>query len=352
VVFACAPAPSALAADASPARPLVAVAYYSADELPTIAKAIEKANFRAGTPIYYGSYWGTSGTKRRRLAKAASLDVPGALRAPIFGWTPNKFWDRRRLSSSEEAKLPGSDRAYDGAAPSLSYLLSKGGSTAYHWGRELGRRFRDRAQDVEEAGDPVSRWQFDEVATNAVHHGGRKARDLMRGMLDGLFYGREELGQRRIRGIVYIANASLELASQPNRGELKGFWETIHRDSIAVAGEEYPRFEGDPRRSAFVQSGGQRAMAAQSGALRKLASKYVVAVTPGYRDVPGLGGNVKGRSHEGVDAWRRDYLNARAQYGVAGYATYNLLAENGSSAALNPLFAAFRDGLRALGGSQ
>jgi hypothetical protein len=93
-------------------------------------------------------------------------------------------------------------------------------------------------------------------------------------------------------------------------------------------------------------------MAAQGGVLGKLASKYVVGVTPGYRDVPGLGGNVKGRSSEGVNAWRADFLNARAQFGVAGFATYNLLGENGTRKALRPLFAAFADGIRALGGAR
>jgi hypothetical protein len=91
-------------------------------------------------------------------------------------------------------------------------------------------------------------------------------------------------------------------------------------------------------------------MAAQGGALGRLANKYVVTVNPGYRpDVHGLGGNAKGRSQEGVDAWRADFLHARAQYGVAGFATYNLLGENGSRHALGPLFVAFREGLRVLG---
>jgi hypothetical protein len=91
-------------------------------------------------------------------------------------------------------------------------------------------------------------------------------------------------------------------------------------------------------------------MAAQGGVLGRLASKYVVTVNPGYRsDVHGLGGNAKGRSQEGVDAWRADFLHARAQYGVAGFATYNLLGENGSRHALGPLFVAFREGLHVLG---
>jgi hypothetical protein len=345
------PGVPARAADASWTKPVVAIAYYSSDDLPAIEDAVRRAKLPRGVPVYYGNYWGTSPGRRRRLhaATVPTVEIPNGRRAPIFGWTPNKFWDRRRLSDADESKLSSSDRRMSGAAPSLYTLLARGGSTAYDWGRELGKRFRDRARQVEAGGDKVERWQFDEVPTNAVGRDGRKARDLVRGMLDGLLVGRQELGDRHVRGIVFFANATLELASRPNRGELKGFWQTVNRDSVALAGEEYPRFVGNPRRSAFVQSGGQRAMAAQGGVLGTLASKYVVAVTPGYRDVPGLGGNVNHKSKEGVDAWRADFLAARAQYGVAGFATYNLLGENGTGDALRPLFAAFRDGLRAGG---
>lgn len=347
-------APAAHAADASYAHPIVAIAYYSKNDLPTIANAVADAKLPSGVPVYYGSYWGTSAARRasRRAARAAE-SIPNGRVAPIFGWAPNKFWTGRRLSSSEDSKLPSSDRHYEGAAPSLSTLLQRGGSTAYRWGRELGRRFRDRLRQVESHGEPVDRWQFDEVPTNARGRDGRNARDLVRGMLDGLKSGRPELGDRNIHGIVYMANATLELAAEPDTGELDHFWRTVNRSSIAFVGEEYPRFEGNPRRSAFVESGGQRAMAAQGGVLGKLADKYVVGVTPGYRtDAGGLGGNVKGRSSDGANAWRSDFLAARAQYGVAGFATYNLLGYNGTSTALHSLFAAFADGVRALGGAR
>jgi hypothetical protein len=346
------PVAGARAADASWTSPLVAIAYYSNDDLPAIENAVAAAKLPSGVPVYYGNYWGTSGASRARRASVTPVDIPGGRLAPIFGWTPNKFWDRRRLSSSDESRLSDSDRQMSGAAPSLSSLLATGGSTAYRWGREIGRRFRDRVRQVESQGDRVYRWQFDEVPTNARGHDGRKARDLVRGMLDGVATGRKELGDHKLRGIVYMANATLELAAQPDRGELDHFWRTIERSSIALVGEEYPRFEGNPRRSAFVESGGQRAMASQGGVLGKLASKYVVGVTPGYRDVPGLGGNTKGRSSDGVNAWRADFLTARAEYGVAGFATYNLLDENGTSQALKPLFAAFADAIRELGGAR
>jgi hypothetical protein len=349
-VIACAALPGpARAANASWTRPVVAVSYYVSSDLPTIAKAIAAAKLPSGTPVYYGSYWGTAPRARRLRTEPSTIDVPGGRFAPIFGWTPNKFWEYRRLESADERRLR-SDPHLDGAAPPLHTLLARGGSSAYRWGRELGRRFRDRVRQVEEIHDvDVDRWQFDEVPTNAVHRGGRKARDLVRGMLAGLTYGRPELGDRKVRGVVFVAHESLRLAAQPVRGELKRFWRTIDNDALAMVGEEYPRFVGNPRRSAFVQSEGQRVMARRGGVLRRLAAKYVVGVTPGYADAPGLGGNTGGRSNDGANAWRADFLAARAQYGVAGFAAYDMLGENGRSSTVRPLFRGFAVALRELG---
>jgi hypothetical protein len=350
-VIACAALPApAQGADASWARPVVTLAYYSSDDLPVIANAVSAAGLPSGTPVYYGNYWGTAPRRARRTSAPASTgEVPNGRVAPIFGWTPNKFWEFRRLESSDERRLK-SDRHMNGPAPSLYTLLARGGSSAYRWGRELGRRFRDRARQVEELhGIDVDRWQFDEVPTNAVGKSGRKARDLVRGMLDGVTYGRAELGDRKLRGVVFMAHETLKLAARPVRGELKRFWRTVDRDSLALAGEEYPRFVGNPRRSAFVQSHGQRVMARRGGVLRKLAAKYVVAVTPGYDGAPGLGGNTGGRSRDGVDAWRADFLAARAQYGVAGFAAYHMLDENGRRRTVRPLFKAIAAALRQLG---
>jgi hypothetical protein len=348
VVCAAAPGP-ARAADASWTRPIVALSYYSSSDLPVIANAMKAAGFPRGTPIYYGSYWATAPRPERRRTEPSTIDVPGGRFAPIFGWTPNKFWEYRRLDSSDESKLR-SDRRLNGAAPSLHALLARGGSSAYRWGRELGRRFRDRARQVEEIHHvEVDRWQFDEVPTNAIGKSGRKARDLVRGMLEGLAYGRPELGDSKVRGVVFFAHETLRLAAQPVRGELKGFWRTVDRDSLAMVGEEYPRFVGNPRRSAFVQSLGQRTMARKGSVLRKLASKYVVGVTPGYNGAPGLGGNTGGRSADGANAWRADFLSARAQYGVAGFAAYDMLGENGRRRTVRPLFKAIAAALRELG---
>jgi hypothetical protein len=342
------------AADASPSRPLVAIAYYSSSTLKTIKNALVDAKLAEGTPIYYGNYWGTSRTRkpgdhRPPHPPAPEVHIPNGRAAPIFGWTPNKFWTGRRLTSYEQGRIKHDNRRVRGRAPGLYTLIARGGSSAYSWGRELGRRFRDRMRQVEKHGDDVASWQFDEVSTNALGRNGHRSRYLVRGMLDGVTYGRPELGDKKMRGIVYFANATLELANEPYRGELKRFWRTVDRDSLALAGEEYPRFVGNPRRSAFVQANGQRAMARRKGSLGSLASKYVSAVTPGYLGERGLGGNVHGRSTEGVNAWRADYLHARAQFGIAGYATYDLLGTNWYRKSVRPLFRAFAAGLRMLG---
>lgn len=342
------------AADASPSRPLVAIAYYSSSTLKTIKNALVDAKLPEGTPIYYGNYWGTARTRKPGEHKpprppTPEVHIPNGRAAPLFGWTPNKFWSGRRLTSSEQGRLNRDNRRVRGRAPALYTLLARSSSSNYAWGRELGRRFRDRMRQVVEHGEKVQSWQFDEVPTNTLRSGGHKARYLVRGMLDGLTYGRPELGDKKMRGVVYFANATLELANEPYRGELKSFWRTVDRDSIALAGEEYPRFVGNPRRSAFVQANGQRAMARRKGALRSLASKYVSAITPGYLGDRGLGGNVHGRSTEGVNSWRADYLHARAQFGIAGYAAYDLLGTNWYRKSVRPLFRAFAAGLRMLG---
>ncbi|MBV9213945.1 MAG: hypothetical protein JOZ25_09920, partial [Actinobacteria bacterium] len=210
--------------------------------------------------------------------------------------------------------------------------------------------FRDRLRQLDAEGIHSASYQFDEIATNALEsEQGSRARDLLRGMLNGCARGRPELGDRFMRGLTYIANASLELTSEPMTPELDRFWRTIDSDSLAVVGEEYPKFEGDPARSAFVQSGGQRTMLARGGTLARLGEKYVTGITPGYRLVHGLGGNVKGRSDAGVDAWRADYLQARAQFGVAGFGAYQMLDRNGYSQVLRPMLKAFAAALRTEG---
>ena len=71
-------------------------------------------------------------------------------------------------------------------------------------------------------------------------------------------------------------------------------------------------------------------------------------MTPGYRIVRGLGGNVDRRSHGFVRHWRMAYVRARARRGVAGFAEYNFDYRNASGAVMNDVLRALGRGVRVL----
>src|SRR5204862_5671297 len=97
-------APALLAAQPAGAQqpagpPAVVLSYYSARELPNIVQALADAGLPTGTPVYYGNYYGTSGSRKPGKGPPKppppEVTVPGGLVAPIFGWTPSKFWAGR-----------------------------------------------------------------------------------------------------------------------------------------------------------------------------------------------------------------------------------------------------------------
>src|SRR5205823_2375220 len=101
----------------------------------------------------------------------------------------------------------------------------------------------------------------------------------------------------------------------------------------------------------FVESSGQRHMAAAGGVLGSLANKYMVAVTPGYHLAPGYGGNLKGKSAEGVDAWRAAFLTARAKIGVAGFAVFQIHGRNGLRSVMSGVLGGFAQALGSSAGT-
>src|SRR4051794_22360981 len=315
-------------------HPAVVLSYYSARELPNIVRALGTAGLPPGTPVYYGNYYGTSGAKKPGKGPPKppppEVEVPNGIAAPTFPWVPGK-------SGAGRHKAGGGLR---GTAPAFAKLLAGPPRRSYSWGRELGSRFRDRVRElIALKKKDIGAWQFDEIPANILTS--TAARELARGMLDGLATGRPELGDTFEPGIAFIANPALQLTATRPRGELLRFWQSVDRDTIAVVGEEYPKFVGDPRRSAFVESSGQRHMAAQGGALGSLANKYMVGVTPGYHLAPGYGGNLKGKSADGVNAWRAAFLAARAKIGVAGFAVFAIHGHNGARGVMNGLLGGF-----------
>ena len=345
LVATAAPAPAA-------APPAVVLSYYNARDLKRIVTLLGSAGLPAGTPVYYGNYYGTSPPRKKggpHKPPPPPVTVPNGRQAPIFPFSPSKFWDRRSLPANQRAAAGGGSLA--GPAPSLARLLRGSASLRLAWGRELGQRFRDRVRAVNaKGGTPIAAWQLDEIPANAVGTDGRRIRELVRGMLDGLHDGRPQLGDQPQPGIVFMANHALALTSAPETAELRAFWSTLDADSTLFVGEEYPKYAGDPERAAFVMGAGQRHLAAGDAAMQSLARKYVVGITPGYIPAINLGGNTDSKSPEGATAWRADFLDARARTGIAGFAAYNLRLANASSGVLGSMLQAFGDALGAYGG--
>ena len=151
-------APGASAQDApapvtiNPAPPVVVLSYYESEDLPKLVRAVRKAGIPAGTPVYFGTYAG-GGDPTGLLRRPTNVlkGPPGGLRAPIFPLQPSAFWIKRQVSQ-RDARRAG--RSYAGRIPSTGRLLAGPASRRIAWGRELGRRFRDRLRVLRRLGLP------------------------------------------------------------------------------------------------------------------------------------------------------------------------------------------------------
>ena len=245
----------------------------------------------------------------------------------MFHIEPGWFWEQRRLEERLDQELlaesPRSGRLA-GPLPPLPELLRLPTATRVTWGVELGARFRDslRAAAVAET------WQLDEIVAECVGPQGRGYRELTRGVLRGLAYGRPALGDRTQRGLVWWARTALTLPSRAITPELNAFWRLLDHASIHLIGEEYPDFAGDPSGAARRAAAGHDRLRRGGPVRQKLARKYVAGLTPGFRLEPGLGGNVRGLPRDEAERWRTQYLRARAAAGVSGFAEFNFRFEN------------------------
>jgi hypothetical protein len=297
------------------------LSYFEPRELATIVSAVREATLPPRTPLFIGSY----GVGDRIAARVHEL--PYARYAPMFQIQPGWFWERRRLEKDLERELlarnPRSSRLA-GPIPPLARLLRLPSATRVTWGVELGSRFRDtlRAAAIAET------WQLDEIVAECAGPQGRAYRELTRGVLRGLTFGRPALGDRKQRGLVWWAKTALTLPSRAITPELTTFWRMLDRASIHLIGEEYPGFVGDPRVAARRGAAGHDRLRRGGPVRKKLARKYVSGLTPGFRLAPGLGGNVRGLPRAEAERWRSQYLRARAAAGVSGFAEFNFRFEN------------------------
>ena len=294
--------------------------YFNLPDLQRLMNAVAGAGFPAGTLVHIGSY-GVN-------AEAGSLisAFEAGRYAPMFkALVRTEAWERRRLTAEEERHV---NRRFSGRIPDEPNLLRFSTAQRTGWGVELGRRYRDSIRHARQASVIVDTWQLDELGTQLAGGQGRLYREFVRGVLQGLTFGRRELTDPETKGWVWATRRALRLASLPVDRELTAFWRQLERACFRIVGEEYPDFLGDPTRTARTWSDGQRALAGGGPVRRALAGRYIAGMTPGYRIGHGLGGNVAGLSRAGVNRWRNGYVAERARIGVAGFGEFHFVFEN------------------------
>jgi hypothetical protein len=306
---------------------LLVLSYFEPRHLPRLLAAVRGSGLQAGIRVYLGSYGVGAGI-------GARIEEDGHRYAPMFQLRPDWYWERRRLPRDEEKTLftrSSRSRRLGGPLPALPQLLRLSSTARVNWGIELGARFRDELRAAARAGTKTAGWQLDEILAETVGPQGRAHRELARGTLRGLVFGRAALGDRPQQGLVWWAHTAFVLAGRPITPELNAFWRILNRSSIGLVGEEYPEFAGVPTAAAGAEAAGQRALRRGGPVRQALARKYVAGLTPGYRLAPGLGGNTRGLSRADVNRWRERYISARAPTGVAGFAEFNFRHENSSA---------------------
>jgi hypothetical protein len=294
--------------------------YFELDDLTRLLDAISGSGMPAGTRVHIGTY----GVNRE-----ASITVhtygPGRY-APMFkAEVRTAAWEERMLTAEEERKV---SPRFSGRVPDETTLLRLSSSQRTAWGAEVGRRYRDTIRHSRAAGITVESWQLDELGTQLAGAQGRQHREFVRGVLQGLTFGRKELDDSEGKGWVWATRRALNLARLPVTAELRAFWQQLDRAAFRVVGEEFPNFTGDPAAAARTQADGWRALAGGGPVRNRLAGRYIAGMTPGYRLGHGLGGNVNGLSRAEVNRWRNSYVAERNRIGVSGFGEFHFVFEN------------------------
>jgi hypothetical protein len=294
--------------------------YFELDDLTRLMNAISGSGIPDGTRVHIGTY----GVNRE-----ASITVhtygPGRYSPMFKAEVRTMAWEERTLTAEEERKV---SPRFSGRVPDESTLLRLSAWQRTAWGVEVGRRYRDTIRHAQADGVTVDSWQLDELGTQLAGPQGRQHREFVRGVLQGMIFGRRVLGDSEGKGFVWSTRRALNLARLPVTAELRAFWQQLNRAAFRVVGEEFPNFVGDPARAARAQADGWRALAAGGPVRRALAGRYVAGMTPGYRIGHGLGGNVQGLSRAKVNRWRNSYVAERNRIGVAGFGEFHFVFEN------------------------
>jgi hypothetical protein len=294
--------------------------YFELDDLTRLMDAIAGSGMPEGVRVHIGSY----GVNRE-----ASITVHTYRQgrySPMFKAEVRTLaWEGRQLTPDEERRV---SRRFSGRIPDEPQLMRLSTAQRTGWGIELGRRYRDTIRHARADGITVDSWQLDELGTQLAGSQGRQHREFVRGVLQGMTFGRRVLSDAEGKGFVWSTRRALNLARLPATAELRAFWQQLERASFRIVGEEFPNFTGDPASAARTQADGQRALASGGPVRRRLAGRYVAGMTPGYRIGVGLGGNVNGWSRARVNQWRNSYVAARERLGVAGFGEFHYVFEN------------------------
>jgi hypothetical protein len=294
--------------------------YFELDDLVRLMDAIAGSGMPPGVRVHIGSY----GVNRE-----ASITVHTYQQgrfSPMFKAEVRTLaWEGRRLTPDEERQV---SRRFSGRIPDEPQLMRLSTAQRTAWGIELGRRYRDTIRHARADGITVDSWQLDELGSQLAGPEGRQHREFVRGVMQGMTFGRRVLGDSEGKGWVWATRQALNLARLPVTAELRAFWQQLERASFRLVGEEFPNFTGDPARAARTQADGQRALAAGGPVRQRLAGRYVAGMTPGYRLGGGLGGNVNGWPRGQVNQWRNGYVAERDRIGVAGFGEFSFVFDN------------------------
>jgi hypothetical protein len=314
--------------------------YFELDDLTRLMNAIAASGMPPGTRVHVGTY----GVNREA---SITVHTYGLGRySPMFkAEVRTAAWEQRTLTPEEERKV---GRRFAGPVPDEAALMRLSSSQRVAWGAEVGRRYRDTIRHARADGVTVDSWQLDELGTQLAGAQGRQHREFVRGVLQGISFGRKVLGDSEGKGWVWSTRRALNLARLPVTAELRAFWRQLDRAAFRVVGEEFPNFTGDPARAARTQADGQRALEAGGPVRRRLAGRYIAGMTPGYRIGHGLGGNVNGWSRARVNQWRNSYVAERARIGVSGFGEFHFVFENSRATVMQDASRAVARGMSAL----
>jgi hypothetical protein len=291
---------------------VVSLSYFDGVGQTNVVNALDRARLGHHVETYAGSYGVNGGT-------SDALHATGTRYAPIFEVVKDVYMTRDLTAA--EARLVH-DHAHSGTLPTYQSILGMSYASAYGWGREKGRRMRDDVRKTVRQGALVESWHLDELVSEVMGPDQDAILGYEGGLLDGLHGGRVELGDRPMKGILFVAANAFGIASSGG-SHVRTFLGIAWRTCFRICGEEYPDFTGDPVAVASSETGLQLGLR-NAG----FGGRYMACVTPGERLVAGLGGNVNGLSLAQVQSWEERYVDKRRQDGVESFAEYNFVHEN------------------------